>query len=106
MCKLDGFILVLYCLCFYICRLFVDMVGYGVGWLVLLWQHVVCSLFCTQVCDPFWVLIPKLKESRGNTSVLTSVLVAIGELAQVPGPEMHTDDMLQVCLVCLVCLAC
>ena len=100
---MDGFILVLYCLYFYICRLFVDMVGYGVGWLVLLWQHVVCSLFCTQVCDPLWVLIPKLKESCGNMSVLTSVLVAVGELAQVPGPEMHTDDMLQVRLVCLVC---
>ena len=81
----------------------------GVGWLVLLWQHVVCSLFCTHVCVPLWVLIPKLKESSGNTSVLTSVLVAVGELAQVPGPEMavYTDDlfsiiidMLQVCLVC------
>ena len=74
----------------------------GQGWLVLLWQHVVCSLFA-HVCVPLWVLIPKLKESRGNTSVLTSVLVAVGELAQVPGPEMHTDDMLQVCLVCLAC---
>ena len=81
----------------------------GWGWLVLLWQHVVCSLFCTHVCVPLWVLIPKLKESSGNTSVLTSVLVAVGELAQVPGPEMavYADDlfsiiidMLQVCLVC------
>ena len=69
----------------------------------------VCSLFCTHVCVPLWVLIPKLKESNGNTSVLTSVLVAIGELAQVSGPEMavYSDnlisiiiDMLQVCLVC------
>ena len=30
-CKVDGFILVLYHLCFYICRLFVGMVGYGGG---------------------------------------------------------------------------
>ena len=76
---------------------------------MLLWQHVVCSLFCTHVCVPLWVLIPKLKESSGNTSVLTSVLVVVGELAQVSGPEMamYTDDlysitidMLQVCLVC------
>ena len=84
------------------------MVGYGVGWLVLLWQHVVCSLFCTH-CVPLWVLIPKLKESRGNTSVLTSVLVAVGELAQVSESEMAVYagnlfsiiiDMLQVCLAC------
>ena len=88
------------------------MVGYGVGWLVLLWQHVVCSLFCTHIyiiCVPLWILIPKLKESSGNTSVLTSVLAAVGELAQVSGPEMavYADnlfsiiiDMLQVCLAC------
>ena len=70
----------------------------GWGWLVL--------LFCTHVCVPLWVLIPKLKESSWNTSMLTSVLVAVGELAQVSGPEiaMYTDDlfsiiidMLQVC---------
>ena len=76
---------------------------------MLLWQHVVCSLFCTHVCVPLWVLIPKLKESSGNTSVLTSVLVAVGELAQVSGPELavYTDDlfsiiidMLQVCQAC------
>ena len=76
---------------------------------MLLWQHVVCSLFCTHVCVPLWVLIPKLKESSGNTSVLTSVLVVGGELAQVSGPEMamYADDlfsiitdMLQVCLAC------
>ena len=69
-----------------------------VGWLVLLWQHVVCSLFCTHVCVPLWVLIPKLKESSGNTSVLTSVLVAVGELAQVPGPEMamYADDIFSI----------
>ena len=36
--------------------------GVGVGWLVLLWQHVVCSLFCTDICVPLWVLIPKLHE--------------------------------------------
>ena len=50
-----------------------------------------------------------MKESSGNTSVLISVLVAVGDLAPVPGPEvaMYTDDlffiiidMLQVCLVC------
>ena len=47
------------------------------------------------VCVPLWVLIPKLKESSGNTSVLTSVLVAVGELVQVPGPEMaeYADDL-------------
>ena len=88
----------------------------GVRWLVLLWQHVVCSLFSTHVCVPLWVLIPKLKESSANTSVLASVLVAVGELAQVPGrwPCIQTTsfpssfpssffiiiDMLQVCLVC------
>ena len=69
----------------------------------------ICSLFCTHVCVPLWVLIPKLKESSGNTSVLTSVLVAVGELAQVPVPEMAmyaddifsiTIDMMQVCLAC------
>ena len=76
---------------------------------MLLWQQVICNLFCIHVCVPLWILIPKLKESSGNTSVPTSVLVAIGELAQVPGPEMavYADDlfsiitdMLQVCLVC------
>ena len=58
----------------------------------------VCSLFCTHVCVPLWVLIPKLKESSGNTSVLTSVLVAVGELAQVPGPEMamYADDLFSI----------
>ena len=64
---------------------------------------------CTSVCVPLQVLIPKLKESSGNPSVLTSVLVAVGELAQVSGPEMamYADDlfsiiidMLQVSLVC------
>ena len=68
----------------------------------------VCSLFCTH-CVPLWVLIPKLKKSSASTSVLASVLVAVGKLAQVPGPEMavYADDlfsiitdMLQVCLVC------
>ena len=58
---------------------------------------------------PLQVLIPKLKESSGNPSVFTSVLVAVGELAQVSGPEMamYADDlfsiiidMLQVSLVC------
>ena len=58
---------------------------------------------------PLQVLIPKLKESSGNMSVLTSVLVAVGELAQVSGPEMavYADGlfsiiivMLQVCPVC------
>ena len=57
---------------------------------------------------PLQVLIPKLKESSG-TFVLTSVLVAVGELAQVSGLEMavYADDlfsiiidMLQVCPVC------
>ena len=34
----------------------------------------------------------------GNTSVLTSVLVAVGELAQVPGREMavYADDLLSI----------
>ena len=63
----------------------------GWGWLVLLWQHVVCNLFCTH-CVPLWVLIPKLKESSGNMSVLTSVL------AQVLGPEMavYADNLLSI----------
>ena len=65
----------------------------GVGWLVLLWQHVVCSLFCTHVCVPLLVLIPKLKESSGNMSVLTSVLVAVGELAQVPDQRWPCTQM-------------
>jgi len=41
------------------------------------------------------IIILKLKKSSGNRSVLTGVLVAVGELAQVSGPEMavYTDDL-------------
>ena len=65
--KMHGYILVLY----HLCMLWAWIRrhawgGAGVEWLVLLWQHLVC----------------------GNRSVLTSLLVTVGELAQVSGSEM------------------
>ena len=40
------------------------------------------------VCVLLQVLIPKLQKSSGNRSVLTSLLVTVGELPQVSGSEM------------------
>nr|QHX41461.1 serine/threonine-protein kinase mTOR [Halisarca dujardinii] len=46
------------------------------------------------------VLIPKLKDSASNPSVLTCILIAIGELAVVSGRDMraHADDLLPIIL--------
>ena len=62
-----------------------------------------CCVFTSLTCSaPF---IPMLT----SCPLMTSVLVVVGELAQVSGPEMavYADDlfsiiidMLQVCLVC------
>ena len=50
------------------------------------------------------VLIPKLKESDQNPMVITSLLRAIGDLAQVGGKLMaaYVDDLLPVLLDILV----
>ena len=48
----------------------------------------VCTHLYIYVCVLLQVLILKLKKSSGNRSVLTSLLVTVGELAQVSGSEM------------------
>lgn len=44
------------------------------------------------------VLIPKLKDSDPNPAVVISILIAVGEMAQVSGREMqkYTDDLLPI----------
>ena len=49
-CKMHGYILVLYHLCMLWAWIRRHAWG-GVGWVVLLWQHLVCSLFAhTYLC--------------------------------------------------------
>ena len=77
---------------------------------MLLLQYVVYVYSSPVLSDPhpLQVLIPKLKELSGHTSVLTSVVVAVGELVQVSGPEMamYADDLFPSSVTCCRCVQC